>query len=313
MDYITIKNTDLKVSRICIGGDPMGGHAWGQVNDEELLDAINTAIESGINFFDTADIYGLGHAEELLGKALKGRREKVVIATKFGVRYKNAEEGCYYDNSPEWIREAVKGSLKRLNTDYIDIYQLHWRDGKTPISKVVEELEKLKSEGLIKYYGLSNVSKNDIQELMPFKGKFVSFQNQYSLAYRDSEKDMFFLSDKLDMTPLTWGSLGQGILSGKYGKDVKFDQSDRRSRSTYPNFHGEKLIKNLTIVDKMREIGPFYGKEPAAIAIRFILDYLKDSVVIVGVKSKKQVLSNCEAADWKLSEEHIKQLLEISK
>lgn len=313
MEYITIKNTDLKVSRICIGGDPMGGHAWGAVNDEELLEAIDTAIENGINFFDTADIYGLGHAEELLGKAVKGRREKVIIATKFGVRFKNDGTGCYYDNSPNWIREAVKGSLKRLETDYIDIYQLHWRDGITPISDIIDELEHLKKEGLIRYYGLSNVSKQDLSELLPYKGKFVTFQNQYSLACRDFEKDMFFLSDQMHMTPLTWGSLGQGILTGKYGKDVVFDSSDRRSRPTYPNFHGEKLLKNLDIVDKMREIGPCYNKEPAAIAIRFILDYLKDSVVIVGVKNKKQVISNCEAVDWKLSSEHIYELLKISE
>ncbi len=313
MDYITLKNTDLKVSRICIGGDPMGGHAWGDVNDAELLDAIDAAIENGINFFDTADIYGLGHAEELLGKALTGRRDKVVIATKFGVRFKDSQSGCYYDNSPEWIREAIKKSLKRLNTNYIDIYQLHWRDGKTPISVIVDELEKLKSEGLIRYYGLSNISKNDIKELLPYKGKFVTFQNQYSLAYRDGEKDMFYLSRTMNLTPLTWGSLGQGILSGKYGRDVVFDSNDRRSRSTYPNFHGEKLIKNLNIVDKMREIGPCYGKQPAAIAIRFILDYLKDSVVIVGVKNRKQVLSNCEATNWNLSQKHINELLEISE
>ena len=150
MEYLTIKNTDLRVSRLCIGGDPMGGHAWGTVNDKDLLDAIDAAIENGINFFDTADIYGLGHAEELLGKALTGRREKVVIATKFGVRFKNDGSGCYYDNSPKWIREAVYGSLKRLGTNYIDIYQLHWRDGITPIADVIEELEKLKKEGLIR-------------------------------------------------------------------------------------------------------------------------------------------------------------------
>lgn len=313
MDYLTIKNTDLRVSRICIGGDPMGGHAWGPVNDDELLDAINVAIDNGINFFDTADVYGLGHAEELLGRALKGRRKKIVIATKFGVRFKADGSGSYYDNSPQWIREAVKGSLKRLQTDYIDIYQLHWRDGVTPISAVVEELEKLKSEGLIRYYGLSNISDKDFLEIAPYKGKFVSFQNQYSLACRDYEKDMFYLSKEMNMTPLTWGSLGQGILTGKYGRDVAFDPSDRRSRPTYPNFHGKKLLKNLDIVDKMREIGPCYGKEPAAIAIRFILDYLRDSVVIVGVKNRKQVLSNCEAADWNLSQEHVNELLEISK
>lgn len=312
MEYIMLKNSDLRVSRICIGGDPMGGHGWGKTNDADLMEAIATGLEQGINYFDTADIYGIGKAEELLGASLQGRRDKVVIASKFGVRQKPDKSACYYDNSPEWIRKAIEGSLRRLKTDYIDIYQLHWRDGKTPIADIVEELDRLKEKGYIRYYGLSNISQNDLAELLPFKGQFVSFQDQYSLAWRENEKDMIAIAEKMNLTPLTWGSLGQGILTGKYGRNVKFDESDRRSRPTYPNFHGEKLQKNIDIVDQMRVIGSQYGKEPAAVAIRFILDYLTDSAVLVGVKTKQQVLSNCKASGWKLSPEHVRLLLDVS-
>lgn len=308
METIQLKNSDLIVSRVCMGGDPMGGHGWGQVSRDELILTVNTALDIGVNFFDTADVYGLGESETILGKALGSRRNKAVIATKFGVR--RANNNTYYDNSPLWIKEAIYESLKRLQTDYVDLYQIHYRDGYTPIQDVIDTLERLKKEGLIRYYGLSNVFQKDYEELIPYKGHLASFQDEYSLANRTHEEDMKFLAEILDMNPLTWGSLGQGILTGKYDSSVKFDDNDRRSRPVYKNFHGDKLINNLAIVDEMRKIAVQYNKSLASIAIRFILDYLPDSVVIAGVKNRTQLLSNAEAMDWKLDLEHRK-LLEL--
>lgn len=313
MEYITLKKSELKVSRICIGGDPMGMHAWGETDEKELMEAVCCGIENGINFFDTADVYGLGKAEELLGKALQGRRDQVVIASKFGVRRTEDNTRTFYDNSPVWIRQAVEGSLRRLRTDYIDLYQIHDLDGKTPIEDVVETLDRLRQEGKIRYYGLSNILGKHIPALLPFKEKFISFQDQYSLACRDYESEIVDISRSLEVNPLTWGSLGQGILTGKYGRDITFPESDRRSRDTYPNFHGKKLQKNMDIVDCMRKIGAGYGKKPTALAIRYILDHLSDSVAIVGVKRKEQVLSNCEACGWKLRTQDLELLDIISK
>ncbi len=313
MEYITLKNSDLKVSRICMGGCPMGGYGWGSnVQEQELIDAVNAALDSGVNFFDTADTYGLGQSEITLGKALGANRHKAIIATKFGV---HAQQGqpTYYDNSPEWIRTSIEGSLKRLGTDYVDLYQIHYRDGKTPISEVIGTLEELKTKGYIRYYGLSNIHKEDIEELRGHKGKFVSFQDEYSLACRKNEEDMINLSEELALSPLTWGSLGQGILTGKYDKNTIFAADDRRSRDIYVNFHGEKLQKNLEIVEKMKEIAEENGKSIPSIAIRFILDYLKDSVVLVGVKRPAQLYSNVEAMGWTLTNEQIKMLEEISR
>lgn len=310
MEYIKIKNTDLTVSRIAIGGDPMGLHAWGDTSEEEMLGAIREGLNQGITYFDTADVYGLGTAEEILSKGLGNKRKDVVIATKFGVRRTNNNTKTVFDISPKWMRQAVEGSLRRLKTDYIDIYQIHNLDGVTPLEEVIEGLEQLKKEGKIRYYGLSNIKMKDIAVLKPFAGKFCSFQNQYSLACRDYEEDIRRIEQDLKVTPLTWGSLGQGILTGKYGRDVVMDKQDKRSRETFPNFHGEKLQKNLDIVDEMKKMGPEYQKQPAAIALRFILDYLPESVALVGVKRKSQVLSNCEALDWKLDEAHL-QLLEM--
>lgn len=312
MEYSKIKNTDLNVSRICMGGCPMGGYGWGAVQEAELIDAVQAALDNGINFFDTADTYGLGQSEITLAKALGDCRKDAIIATKFGVRAGNGK--TFYDNSPEYIEQALDASLKRLDTDYIDLYQVHYRDGVTPISVVAETLERMKEAGKIRYYGLSNISMKDYEELAPYKGQFVSFQDEYSLACRKNESDMLNLSDKLSMTPLTWGSLGQGILTGKYDKtNVNFDSSDRRSRDIYVNFHGEKLLKNLEIVEAMRPIAAAYNKSVAAVAIRFILDYIPNSVVLCGAKRPAQILSNVEGSDWKLTDEEIHVLDEVSR
>jgi aryl-alcohol dehydrogenase-like predicted oxidoreductase len=311
MEYITLKNSELKVSRLCMGGCPMGGYGWGDTQETELIDAVHTALEQGITFFDTADTYGLGQSEKTLSKALGTHRKDVVIATKFGVRVANGK--TVYDNSPEWIEEALDASLERLVTDYVDLYQVHYRDGKTPLGVVVETLEEMKKIGKIRYYGLSNVHHSDIEEITPYVEKFVSFQDEYSLACRKNETDMIELSDKLKMTPLTWGSLGQGILTGKYDKTTKFEANDRRSRDIYVNFHGEKLLKNLEIVEVMKEIAAKYNKPVSAVAIRYILDYLSESVVLCGAKRPKQILDNIEGCDWTLEKADIEKLDQISQ
>lgn len=311
MEYLTLKHSDLTVSRLCMGGCPMGGYGWGKVQEEELVSAVHTALEEGITFFDTADTYGLGQSERTLGKALGQRRKDVVVATKFGVRVGGGK--TVYDNSPAWIREAVEGSLKRLGTDYIDLYQVHYRDGVTPIADVVETLEELKRRGCIRAYGLSNIHSADIPELLPYQGKFVSFQNEYSLACRKNEEDMFRIAQTLGMNPLTWGSLGQGILTGKYTKDnVSFGSDDRRSREIYVNFHGEKLLKNLEIVEVMKQIAARHEKSVSAVAIRFILDRLPESVVLCGAKRPSQILGNVEGVDWHLTQEELSALDAVS-
>lgn len=311
MEYITLKNSDLTVSRICMGGCPMGQYGWGAVQEEELLSAVSEAVENGINFFDTADTYGLGTSEKTLAKALGSRKNDVVIADKFGVRVENGH--TFYDNSPEWIEKALAGSLQRLGRDYIDLYQIHYRDNVTPIESVVEALEGLKEKGYIRYYGLSNIHEDDLGELKKYKGCFVSFQDEYSLACRKNEADIFKAQEQLDITPMTWGSLGQGILTGKYSKDSVFGKDDRRSRDIYVNFHGEKLAKNLQIVENMKPIAANHGKTPATAAIRFILDYIPDAVVLCGAKNPGQIRANAEAADWKLEPEELELLDKISR
>lgn len=311
MEYILLKNSELKVSRLCMGGCPMGGYGWGDTQEKDFLDAINVAVDSGVNFFDTADTYGLGQSEITLGKGLSNRRKDVIIETKFGVRYNNGKSD--YDNSPAYIESALEKSLKNLNTDYVDIYVIHYRDGKTPIEEVIDKMEDLKKQGKIRYFGLSNYHGDDVKELISYRGKFVCCQDEYSLACRKNEQDLIRLRDEYSVTPLTWGSLGQGVLTGKYNIESSFATNDRRSRDIYVNFHGQRLLKNLEIVEVMRPIAENHNVSLAAVAIRYIMDYLKESVVLVGAKRPSQILGNIKSVDWNLTDNEIKALDEISK
>ncbi len=312
MEYITLQNTGLRVSRFCMGGCPMGGYGWGSVQESELLDAIHAALDAGVNFFDTADTYGLGQSERTLAKGLGSRRRDVVIESKFGVRVGGGK--TVYDNSPEYIQQALEESLRRLNTDYIDVYLIHYRDGKTPIADVVGKLEELKVAGKLRYYGLSNIHGDGLEELLPYAGRFACCQDELSLACRKNEDDLRAVQSRLRATPMTWGSLGQGILTGKYNREnVCFGADDRRSREIYVNFHGEKLEQNLRIVEALKKIAANREKAVAACAIRWILDTLPESVVIAGVKRPAQLSANVEAMGWTLNEEELRELNEVSE
>lgn len=303
MEYVKLKNTDISVSRLCMGGCPMGGYGWGYVSENAVIATVHRAIDGGINFFDTADTYGLGQSERTLAKALEGKRQNVVIATKFGVR---AEKGkTTYDNSPEYIEKALNDSLKRLSTDYIDLYQIHYRDKTIPLEAVVEVLERFKEQGKIRCYGLSNIHGEEFKEAEQFLGKFVSCQNEYSLVTRDNENDLLVNCNHLQLTPMTWGSLGQGVLTGKYNVDSGFGANDRRSRDVYTNFHGDKLRKNIEIVEKIKPLSEKYGVSLAALAIRFILDHIPDSVALAGAKNPSQIEETITSMDFRLSKEDL--------
>lgn len=311
METVFLGDSDLRVSRLAFGGCPMGRHGWGDVSKQGFLDAINVALDSGLTFFDTADTYGLGEGERTLGEALGRRRDDAVIATKFGVRVEGGR--TLYDNSPQWINAAVRASLQRLNTDYVDLYQIHYRDGVTPLEDVVATLSDLRDRGLIRHFGLSNVGLDDAAELAPAGHRFVSFQDEFSLANRTHETDINALSRSYRLTPLTWGSLGQGILTGKYDAATRFDANDRRSRPVYVNFHGAKLDHNLRIVEVLREITHEVGQPVPAIAIRWILDRLQGSVAIAGIKTTDQLTSNLAALDWQLTPDQLDALTAVSE
>lgn len=288
----------------------MGGHGWGEVSRADFVRAVNVALDHGVNFFDTADIYGLGEGERTLGEALGQRRGEAIVATKFGVRIEGGR--TFYDNSPAWIRHALEQSLRRLGTDHVDLYQIHYRDGATPLDDVVDTLLTLQDRGLIHHLGLSNIDVSEASDLSRHRGDFVSFQNEFSLASRNHEAEVLTFREDFGLTALTWGSLGQGILTGKYDRTSAFGPDDRRSRSIYGNFHGDKLAHNLRIVDVMREIAADAGRSVPAVAIRWILDHLPGSVAIAGIKNVSQLESNLEALGWHLSADQLAALDAVS-
>ena len=310
METVTLKNTAIEVSRLCIGGCPAGEYGWGNVSRDEIERAMLDAVDLGVNFFDTADTYGLGRSEETLGETLGSRRKQVRIATKFGVRVENGK--TYFDNSPAYIEQALSASLHRLHTDHIDLYQVHYLDGKTPVAQMMEALLRHRDKGDILSIGLSNIRAEDIAELAPYREYLVGFQNHYSLAHRSDEAAMMQIADHLQMAPLTWGSLGQGILTGKYDANVHFDKDDRRSREVYDNFYGEKLRKNLRIVEVMRPIAAAHGVPVSSVAVRWILDHMPGSVVITGVKSPRQAQENALAMSFALSASELQALHSVS-
>ena len=311
MEYVKLNNTDLTVSRFCMGGCPMGGYDWGETHEENFIDAIHTALDRGVNFFDTADTYGLGQSEKTLAKGLGNHRNDVVIQTKFGVRAGHGKTTI--DNSPEYIRTALDNSLRRLNTDYIDIFVVHYWDQITPVAEIIDELERQQQAGKIRYFGISNIFWNIKDQWLPFRNRFATAQYEFSLACRTHEEEIKMASSQLGANPLTWGSLGQGILSGKYDENSTFGSNDRRRREVYINFHGDKLKQNLKIVEQLRIVAKHHNQTCASVAIRFILDYLENSVVMAGVKNADQMIANLDALDWNLDKTEIKMLDEISR
>lgn len=309
MEYNTLRNQADRFSALGFGCCPMGLHGWGSdVNEKELFQAVEIALDHGVTLFDTADVYGLGTSERILGRSLGSRRTEARIASKFGVRI-DESGNTFYDNSPGWIDTALEASLKRLGTDYIDLYQVHYPDGITPLEELFHHLEKKVAEGKIISYGVSNFS--DLPLTLP--PNLVSFSMEHSLCNRTHEATINLLKSKMGLHFFSWGSLAQGFLSGVYDKQTKFAKNDRRSRHIYNNFHGQTFIRNLKIIECMKEISLDIGRSLPQIAIRWLLDNLAgDTTVLLGIKRPSNILEAIGAFDWHLNEYHMRQLNIIS-
>jgi aryl-alcohol dehydrogenase-like predicted oxidoreductase len=308
METVALGATGIAVSRVAFGSDPIGGHGWGAVDDEAALDAIRRSIECGVTFFDTADCYGKGHSEELIGRAVRGIRDRIVVASKYGVRF--ADGGTYHDNSAEWLRQALDASLRRLRTDYIDLYQLHWWDGKTPLEEIAREMERAYKAGKIRAWGVTNMAIDP-----SFAGGLppASFSYEYSLARREREPEILRTVERTGAAFLSWGSLGQGILTGKYGHGHAFAADDRRSRPAYVNFSDDGWARNLRTVEALRALQHRYpGRSIAQLALRWILDRVPGSIVLVGSKRAAQAADNASAMGWRLDVADLADLSAIS-
>jgi aryl-alcohol dehydrogenase-like predicted oxidoreductase len=292
------------VSRLGFGCWQLGGHGWGGLDAKALEDAVKTALDSGVNFFDTADVYGLGHSEEALGRLLQN--SDAYVATKFGVRFTDGKR--HIDNSDEWINTAVDASRKRLNRDCIDLYQLHWHDEKTDLRIVFDTLENLRAKKMIRHYGICNTAldwqKKDIPEGL------VSFSFEYSLIRRGHEKIIRHMQDNLGLTFLSWGSLSQGLLTGRYSRDHKFPEDDIRSRAG-SLFAPENWDQYDPILARLRAASAQLNQPMGRVALRWILDSM-GGIALAGIKNTEQLTDNIQAFGWKLPQDIIETLNEAS-
>ena len=298
MQYKTLGPTDMRVSRVGFGCWAIGGHGWGRVDDAESVAAVRKALDLGINLFDTADVYGFGHSERLLSKALGAQRKDVLIATKFGVKW-DQRGRIERDISPRRVTEALQGSLRRLQIDCIPLYQIHWPDDTTPIACTMEALMRRQEIGEIRWIGCCNFSSQLLRETMEI-GPVVSMQAPYSVLNREIEGTILSACRELGTGVLVYSTLAQGVLSGKYGPNVKFDKEDVRSRSAY--FQEPRYAESLEIVRRLDEIGDGYKKSAAQVAIQWVLGNPDVTCALAGIKGVDQVEENTKM-DWTLAPE----------
>ncbi|WP_029604679.1 aldo/keto reductase [Kozakia baliensis] len=299
-DKISIRGIDTPVSRIALGTWAIGGWMWGGPDDDNAIKTIHRALDEGINFIDTAPVYGFGHSEEVIGRALEGgRREKVVLATKLGLAWTD-DQKVYRDSRPERVRKEVEDSLKRLKTDYLDLEQVHWPDGKTPVEDTAAELEKLRQEGKIRAIGVSNFSVANMDEFAK-NAPLSTIQPPYNLFERvTTERDILPYAKAHDAVVLAYGPLCRGLLAGKMNKDTTFPKDDLRSGD--PKFQRPKFEHYLAAVEDLKKIAEKHGKNILALAIRWVLDQ-GPTVALWGARKPAQIDGIAEAFGWSLSAE----------
>lgn len=299
MEYVSLGTGSRKASRIGFGCWAIGGHGWGSVDDRTSITAIRRALDLGITFFDTADVYGFGHSEKVLSQALGRQRKDVVIATKFGVTWDD-QGRIGRDCSAAAVVRALEASLKRLRVDCVPLYQIHWPDPRVPISETLEALERCRRQGKIDRIGCSNFSPTLLRESNRIS-RLSSLQIPYSLVDRSPEEELLSCAGRQEVQVVAYGVLCLGLLTGKYGRGISFPPGDIRTRD--PHFRGVRRARILQLVNRMKEFGEGRGKTPAQIAIRWVLDAPGVSIALTGIKTPQQIEENAGASDWTLSEE----------
>ncbi|MFJ2092679.1 aldo/keto reductase [Streptomyces sp. NPDC087901] len=301
-----IKLRELEVSRIGLGAMGMSHGYTGSGTDEaEAVRTVHRAMELGVTLIDTAEIYGPYTNEELLGRALKGRRDKVVLATKFGLVSHAGEGPWNLDSSPANIRTAVEGSLKRLGTEYIDLYYQHRVDPNTPIEETAGAVGELVAEGKVRAFGLSEAGPDTIRRAHAIH-PVSAVQSEYSLWTRGLEDRVLPVLRELNIGLVPFSPLGRGFLTGTIRSADQFDESDFRRDN--PRFTGENFQRNLRLADEVKAIAAEAGVTPAQVALAWLLAQGDDIAPIPGTKRVTRVEENTAADAVKLTDEQLDKL-----
>jgi len=304
MKYVKEMRSGLKLSALCLGTWVHGGESWGGSDEKDSLHAIQAAFDLGVTCIDTAPVYGRGLAETLVGRATQGRRDRVIIATKCGLITEGRR--VMISLKAASIRSEAEESLRRLGTDYIDVYQCHWPDPKTPLEETMSAMRKLQEEGKIRDIGVCNFSLAQLKEAMEY-AEIFSAQNQFSVLTRDIAGDILPFCRSQGVAVFSYGALGGGILTGKYAMPPVLDKADARS-FFYKFYSGEPFRKAQSALEAFRKI----GRPPQQIAVNWVRQQPGVSSVIVGCRTARQVDDNMGAADWDLSKEDMETITALS-
>jgi len=314
MKFRTLGHSNEQLSAVGLGCMGMS-FAYGARNDIESVETLNYAIDLGINFFDTADMYGQGHNETLIGKVLQKRRDEVFLATKFGFRYMDGFDPTnmntyktYFDGRPEYVKQACEASLKRLGTDHIDLYYSHRVDPNVPVEETVGAMADLVKEGKIRYIGLSEASAASIRKAHAVH-PISALQSEYSLFTRGVENEILPTIRELGITLVPYSPLGRGMLTGTI-KEVPKDDND--FRKTLPRFQEESFHQNKKLVDKLEELAIQKNCTTGQLALAWLLHQGDDIIPIPGTKRTKYLKENAGAAEIELSIEELDSIQKLS-
>ena len=300
-------NQGLKVASIGLGCMGMS-EFYGSTDETESIATLHRALDIGVNFFDTSDMYGPYKNEELLAKAFRGRRNSCVIATKFGVRRGDDPAQRWIDGKPEYVRQACDASLRRLAIDHIDLYYQHRVDANVPIEETVGAMSDLVRAGKVLYLGLSEAGPKTIRRAHTTH-PISALQTEYSLWSRDPEDELLQTTRELGIGFVPYSPLGRGFLTGQFKKFEDLEANDYRRYS--PRFQGENFARNLELVDRVSEMAQARGITPGQLALAWVLAQGDDLVPIPGTKRRKFLEENVAAAGIRLSQDDLNRLEEL--